>query len=130
MDHGIEINLNNESDFLKIVETLSRIGIMSSGNTVTQTCHILHKRGKYYILHFKELLKMDGVSKSEITPKDISRRNGIVKLLIEWNLCTSNVDMSPNSLSNIKIVSYKNKQNYVFKQNYTVGKVKRKKSAL
>ena len=124
-NYGIEVELKEDKDFLKVVETLTRIGICSRDDVLTQTCHILHKRGSYYILHFKELLKMDGVSKSDIEEHDILRRNGIVKLLSEWGLCTIKSDISNHSLKNIKIVSYKNKDQYKFKQNYTIGKVKK-----
>lgn len=88
---GVEVELNDPENFLKIVETLTRVGVLSNkDNTLTQTCHILHKRGKYAIFHFKELFKLDGISKSEISEIDIARRNGIVNLLVQWNLCKAN----------------------------------------
>jgi hypothetical protein len=116
---GVEITLNDQENFLKIVETLTRIGVLSRDNTLIQTCHILHKRGRYAIFHFKELFKLDGVSKSEISEEDISRRNGIVNLLNEWNLCES--PQLEGSLKKIKIIPFKEKSNYVLKQNYTIG---------
>ena len=116
---GVEITLPDQENFLKIVETLTRIGVLSKENTLTQTCHILHKRGRYAIFHFKELFVLDGVSKSEVTEEDLERRNGIVNLLNEWNLCKS--DKLEGSLKKVKIVPFKEKSNYVLKQNYTIG---------
>lgn len=116
---GVEITLKDPEDFLKIVETLTRIGVLSKDNTLTQTCHILHKRGKYAILHFKELFKLDGVSKSDISELDLERRNGIVNLLSQWNLCSS--PELEGSLKKVTIISYKQKSNYTLKQNYTIG---------
>ena len=124
IDHGIEVKLKENKDFLKIVETLTRIGICAKNNTVTQTCHILHKQGHYYILHFKELLEMDGVSRTEIGSQDIKRRNGIVKLLVDWGLCEADLSGLETSLSSLKIVSYGDKGKYVLKSNYTIGKKK------
>lgn len=120
-DLGIEINLACEEDFLKIVETLTRIGVLSRDNVLTQTCHILHKRGKYAILHFKELFHLDGVSKSEISEEDIQRRNGIVKLLVEWNLCSTESVITDGSLRKTKIIPFKQKSQYTLKANYTIG---------
>ena len=118
---GVEINLKTEGDFLKIVETLTRIGVLSKDNTLIQTCHLLHKRGKYYILHFKELFKLDGVSKTEIAEEDILRRDGIVKLLVEWEMCEALADVSGGSLRKTKIIPFKEKSKYKLKQNYTIG---------
>ena len=118
---GVEINLKTEGDFLKIVETLTRIGVLSKDNTLIQTCHLLHKRGKYYILHFKELFKLDGVSKTEIAEEDILRRDGIVKLLVEWEMCEALADVSGGSLRKTKIIPFKEKSKYTLKQNYTIG---------
>lgn len=118
---GVEINLKTEGDFLKIVETLTRIGVLSKDNTLIQTCHLLHKRGKYYILHFKELFKLDGVSKTEIAEEDILRRDGIVKLLVEWEMCEALTDVSGGSLRKTKIIPFKEKSKYTLKQNYTIG---------
>lgn len=120
-DFGIEILLKEEEDFLKIVETLTRVGVLSKENVLTQTCHILHKRGKYAILHFKELFHLDGVSKSEITEEDIQRRNGIVKLLLEWNLCTVEGESPEGSLRKTKIIPFKDKSKYTLKKNYSIG---------
>lgn len=118
---GVEIVLANEEDFLKIVETLTRIGVLSRDNVLTQTCHILHKRGRYAILHFKELFHLDGVSKSEISEEDIARRNGIANLLVEWNICTLYGEKLEGSLRKTKIIPFKQKSLYTLKQNYTIG---------
>lgn len=119
--HGVEIILKSEEDFLKIVETLTRIGVLSRDNVLTQTCHLLHKRGRYAILHFKELFQLDGVSKSEISEEDIARRNGIANLLVEWNLCEPTDKPQEGSLKKTKIVSYRDKSKYTLKANYTIG---------
>ena len=123
----LEISLRKREDFLKIIETLTRIGILSRENKLTQTCHILHKRGKYYICHFKELFHLDGVRKSEILEQDIERRNAIAKLLVQWELCDL-VDPNqaePSSMNSIKVVPHSQKKNYLLKANYTIGKKKR-----
>ncbi len=120
---GVKITLSKQEDFLKIVETLTRIGVLSSDKTLTQTCHILHKRGEYAILHFKELFRMDEVSKTEISESDIERRNGIVNLLAEWGLCSIQGELI-GSLKKTKIISFKEKSNYTLKQNYTIGSKK------
>lgn len=117
---GVEVTLENEEDFLKIVETLTRIGVLSKDNTLIQTCHLLHKRGRYSILHFKELFKMDGVSKTDISEEDIQRRNGIVNLLVEWNLCQSQQEVQ-GSLKKTKIIPFRDKSKYTLKKNYTIG---------
>lgn len=123
MEDFLEVRLSEREDFLKIVETLTRIGISTKDNTLVQTCHILHKRGKYYICHFKELFKLDGVMKTEITEEDIQRRNAIAHLLSEWNLCeiVKKGDVENRNLSKLKIVPHKQKQNYILKSNYTIG---------
>jgi len=119
----LEIGLAERDDFLKIIETLTRIGITTKDGKLVQTCHILHKRGKYYICHFKELFLLDGVKKSEFTEEDIQRRNAIAGLLSEWGLCTiiHPEKAQPASLSRIKVVSFSNKENFILKQNYTIG---------
>ena len=118
---GVEIILKSEEDFLKIVETLTRIGVLSKDNTLTQTCHLLHKRGHYAILHFKELFKLDGVSKTEISEEDIERRNGIANLLNEWGLCTVQGEIDKGSLRKTKIIPHRDKNKYTLKKNYTIG---------
>ena len=120
-DLGVKVKLKNQEDFLKIVETLTRIGVLSRDNTLIQTCHILHKRGEYAIFHFKELFILDGVSKSEIAKEDLERRNGIVNLLKEWGLCDVDGEPLEGSLKKTKIISFRDKGNYNLKQNYTIG---------
>ena len=121
---GVKVKLKTQEDFLKIVETLTRIGVLSKDDTLIQTCHILHKRGEYAIFHFKELFILDGVSKSQIDEDDLQRRNGIVNLLIEWGLCERVGEALEGSLKKTKIISFKEKSNYTLKQNYTIGSKK------
>ena len=123
---GVKVKLKNQEDFLKIVETLTRIGVLSRDNTLIQTCHILHKRGEYAIFHFKELFQLDGVSKSPISEEDVDRRDGIVNLLIQWGLCepVSHAPLNTGSLKKTKIVSHRDKSKYILKQNYTIGNKK------
>ena len=121
---GVKVKLKTQEDFLKIVETLTRIGVLSKDDTLIQTCHILHKRGEYAIFHFKELFILDGVSKSQIDEDDLQRRNGIVNLLLEWGLCERVGEALEGSLKKTKIISFKEKSNYTLKQNYTIGSKK------
>ena len=119
-----EIKLNDDEDFLKIRETLTRIGIASKKDrTLYQSCHILHKRGKYYIVHFKELFALDGKS-SNFDDNDIARRNTIANLLAEWGLL-SLIDESKSSetvpLSQIKIIAHKNKSDWNLVAKYNIG---------
>lgn len=124
LDNLLEVRLREKDDFLKIVETLTRIGISTRDKKLVQTCHLFHKRGKYYICHFKELFKLDGIDKSDISLEDIERRNAIAKLLQEWGLCEIiNINNAePSSLNRVKIVPYSRKNQYTLKQNYTIGK--------
>jgi len=124
LDNLLEVRLREKDDFLKIVETLTRIGISTRDRKLVQTCHLFHKRGKYYVCHFKELFKLDGVDKSEISLEDIERRNAIARLLQEWGLCQiiDEEKANPSSLNRIKIVPYSRKKEYTLKQNYTIGK--------
>ena len=123
----LEIKLTNPDDFLKIAETLTRIGIVSKNKELVQTCHILHKRGKYYVAHFKELFKLDGVGKTDMNEEDILRRNGIANLLQQWKLCevVTPEKYTELSLQRVKIVPYQQKHEYILKQNYTVGSKKK-----
>lgn len=123
-DNLLEITLPERDNFLKIIETLTRIGLETKDKKIVQTCHILHKRGKYYVTHFKELFELDGVSKSPITDEDIQRRNAIAKLLEQWGLCSIvNKDKAdPSSLLKVKIVPHKEKSQYQLVQKYTIGK--------
>ena len=120
----LEVRLREKDDFLKIVETLTRIGISSRDKKLVQTCHLFHKKGKYYICHFKELFKIDGVEKTDISVEDIERRNAIAKLLQEWGLCEimEKIKAEPSSLNRVKIVPFSKKNEYTLKQNYTIGK--------
>ena len=127
---GVEILLEDEDAFLKVRETLTRIGVSSRKEKVLyQSCHILHKQGRYVILHFKELFALDG-KPSSITENDIERRNAIVNLLEEWGLLTivkeeryKLVDnMAP--LHQIKIISYREKDDWELVSKYTIGKKK------
>lgn len=122
---GIEISLAKPDDFLKIKETLTRIGVSSSKSKILyQSCHILHKRGRYSILHFKELFKLDGKA-SNMDDADIARRNAIARLLEEWKLLTI-IDVEKASspvapINQIKIIAFKDKGDWELVQKYTIG---------
>ncbi len=122
----LEVTLSKEDDFLKIKETLTRIGVSSkTENKLWQSCYILHKKGKYYIVHFKELFLLDGLS-SSINENDIGRRNAIAKLLEEWGLLNI-VDQKKSEqiiagLNQIKIIPFKDKQNWELIPKYHIGK--------
>jgi hypothetical protein len=122
----IEIKLNEQDDFLKVRETLTRIGVSSRKDKILyQSCHILHKQGHYYLVHFKELFALDG-KPSNISDNDIQRRNAIAKLLSEWGLITvlNPVIMKDNiaPLHQIKIISYKEKDDWELVAKYNIGK--------
>ena len=125
-DLGVEVSLREKDDFLKIRETLTRIGVSSKKeNKLFQSCHILHKRGRYAIMHFKELFILDGLS-SDISDDDIARRNTIVNLLNEWNL-SDIIDESESedpvaSLAQIKIISHRDKSDWELIPKYHIGK--------
>tara|TARA_R110002153_G_scaffold29711_13_gene91217 strand:+ start:29393 stop:29779 length:387 start_codon:yes stop_codon:yes gene_type:complete len=125
IENLLEIKLGDRDNFLKIIETLSRIGMESSNNKLVQTCHVLHKRGQYFICHYRELFILDGYQR-ELTPDDIKRRNGIAKLLEQWNLCSvvEKEKLEPSSLSRVKVIPHKEKNKWTLKQNYTIGKNK------
>jgi len=126
VDSLIEITLNNEDDFLKVRETLTRIGIASpKEKRLYQSCHILHKRGKYYITHFKELFALDGKA-TNFSEEDQGRRNAIIQLLSEWDLIEV---VNPDSikeplvkLNQIKIIAHKDKDNWDLIAKYNIGK--------
>lgn len=127
---GVEIKLKNPTDFLKVKETLTRIGISSKKeNTLYQSCHILHKQSRYVILHFKELFILDGKT-AEFDDQDIARRNTICKLLDEWGLVKIvNGVLTPTApMNTLKIVSFKDKQNWNLVSKYNVGKKSHNKS--
>ena len=121
----LEVTLNQPDDFLKIRKTLSRIGVASrKDKTLFQSCHILHKQGKYYIVHFKELFALDG-KKATLIENDVQRRNTIAVLLQDWNLLTIvKTDEAKNKapLSQIKIIAFKEKNEWNLQAKYNIGK--------
>jgi len=125
---GVEISLPHPDNFLKIKETLTRIGIASKKEKkIYQSCHILHKQGKYSILHFKELFILDGKDNT-FTDEDKARRNTIINLLEEWGLLSveapEKVEDPVAPLSHIKIISHKEKDNWILEPKYNIGKKK------
>lgn len=128
--YGVGITLPSSGDFLKIRETLSRIGVESiKQKTLFQSCHILHKRGLYAIMHFKELFLLDGKDNSNLTDNDVERRNMIVSLLRQWRLVSINNEldfdaMVKSPMNQIKIIQYSDKHNWSLKQKYNIGKPK------
>ena len=128
MDQMIEITLNEPDDFLKVRETLTRIGVASrKEKKIYQSCHILHKQGRYYIVHFKELFALDG-KHANLTQNDVQRRNRIIQLLSDWGLITiMNVskitDIAP--LNQIKVLAYKEKHEWILETKYNIGKKKK-----
>ena len=120
-----EVLLKEPDDFLKIRDTLSRIGVASrKERKLYQSCHILHKQGKYYIVHFKELFALDGKD-TNLSENDIARRNTIVKLLSDWGLVEMKAIPEPIApLSQIKIISFKEKNEWVLETKYNIGKKK------
>ena len=124
----LEISLDEPDDFLKIKETLTRIGISSKKehNTLYQSCHILHKQGRYFIVHFKELFMLDG-KPSNFTLDDVARRNSITTLLSDWGLLTI-VDPSKaeekTTLRHIKIISHRDKREWNLESKYSIGNVR------
>ena len=127
-DQMIEVSLNEPDDFLKVRETLTRIGVASrKEKKIYQSCHILHKQGRYYIVHFKELFALDG-KRANLTQNDVQRRNRIIQLLCDWGLVTViNVekvtDIAP--LNQIKVLAYKEKGDWVLETKYNIGKKKK-----
>tara|TARA_B100002019_G_scaffold281273_1_gene285144 strand:- start:1509 stop:1934 length:426 start_codon:yes stop_codon:yes gene_type:complete len=121
----IEVNLKEPDDFLKVRETLTRIGVASrKERKLYQSCHILHKKGQYFIVHFKELFALDG-KKANLSENDVQRRNRIIKLLSDWGLVEivneSNIkDAAP--LSQIKVIAYKEKGDWLLESKYNIGK--------
>ena len=121
----IEVLLNEPDDFLKVRETLTRIGVASrKEKKLYQSCHILHKQGRYYIVHFKELFALDG-KHANLTLNDVQRRNRIVRLLLDWGLLSvvnpdEVVDIAP--LNQIKVLAYKDKEAWILEQKYNIGK--------
>ena len=125
-DQMLEVTLKEPDDFLKVRETLSRIGVASrKDKKLFQSTHILHKQGKYYICHFKELFALDGKS-TNISENDIARRNTIANLLSDWGLVnvvgTSTVEPAP--LSQIKVICFREKNDWILETKYNIGKKK------
>ena len=120
----LEVQLKEPDDFLKVRETLTRIGVASrKDKKLFQSCHILHKQGRYYIVHFKELFALDG-KRTNISTNDLSRRNTIANLLQDWGLIQIMSESSHESapLSQIKILTYKEKNEWLLETKYNIGK--------
>ena len=128
-DQMIEVSLNEPDDFLKVRETLTRIGVASrKEKKIYQSCHILHKQGRYFIVHFKELFALDG-KHANLTQNDVQRRNRIVQLLVDWGLvdildANKIQDIAP--LNQIKVLSYKDKGDWILETKYNIGSKKKK----
>tara|TARA_B100001094_G_scaffold119200_1_gene114939 strand:- start:113 stop:532 length:420 start_codon:yes stop_codon:yes gene_type:complete len=126
-DDMVEVQLKEPDDFLKVRETLTRIGVASrKEKKLYQSCHILHKKGQYYIVHFKELFALDG-KKANLSENDFQRRNRIIKLLSDWGLVnvvdeSTILDAAP--LSQIKVIAYKEKSEWNLESKYNIGKKK------
>ena len=127
-DQMVEVTLNEPDDFLKVRETLTRIGVASrKEKKLYQSCHILHKQGRYFIVHFKELFALDG-KHANLTVNDVQRRNRIVRLLADWGLVSvvnidSVSDIAP--LNQIKVLAYKEKNEWILETKYNIGKKKK-----
>jgi hypothetical protein len=128
-DQMVEVILNEPDDFLKVRETLTRIGVASrKEKKIYQSCHILHKQGKYYLVHFKELFALDG-KHANLTVNDVQRRNRIIQLLADWGLIEivkpeKITDIAP--LNQIKVLSYKDKGDWILETKYNIGAKKKK----
>ena len=127
-DMMVEVLLNEPDDFLKVRETLTRIGVASrKEKKLYQSCHILHKQGRYYLVHFKELFALDG-KHANLTQNDVQRRNRIIQLLSDWGLITimnesKITDIAP--LNQIKVLAYKEKHEWILETKYNIGKKKK-----
>ncbi len=124
-EHMLEVGLKEPDDFLKVRETLSRIGVASrKERKLYQSCHILHKQGRYYIVHFKELFALDG-KKTNLSQNDIARRNTITNLLKDWDLITIIGEVEEVApLSQIKVLSFSEKNEWTLETKYNIGKKK------
>jgi len=128
-DQMVEVILNEPDDFLKVRETLTRIGVASrKEKKIYQSCHILHKQGRYYLVHFKELFALDG-KHANLTVNDVQRRNRIIQLLGDWGLVTivkpeSITDIAP--LNQIKVLAYKDKADWILETKYNIGAKKKR----
>jgi len=127
-DQMVEISLNEPDDFLKVRETLTRIGVASrKEKKIYQSCHILHKQGRYFLVHFKELFALDG-KHANLTTNDVQRRNRIAQLLADWGLVeVLNVDQIKDiaPLNQIKVLAYKEKHEWILETKYNIGKKKK-----
>ena len=126
IDSLVEVKLNDSEDFLKVRETLTRIGVASrKDRTLYQSCHILHKQGRYYIVHFKELFALDG-KPTNLSDQDVARRNTIANLLSEWNLVSVVDNLKTKEpiapLSQVKIVAFKEKDEWELVTKYSIGR--------
>jgi hypothetical protein len=125
----VQVTLKEPDDFLKVRETLTRIGVASRREKkIYQSCHILHKKGKYYIVHFKELFALDG-KRANLSLNDVQRRNRIIQLLVDWELVAIDssgqekiADAAP--LNQIKVIAFKDKDNWTLESKYNIGKKK------
>ena len=128
-DQMVEVTLTEPDDFLKVRETLTRIGVASrKEKQIYQSCHILHKQGRYFVVHFKELFALDG-KKANLTVNDVQRRNRIAQLLVDWGLvgivdATRIQDIAP--LNQIKVLAYKDKGDWILETKYNIGAKKKK----
>ena len=128
-DQMVEITLNEPDDFLKVRETLTRIGVASrKEKKIYQSCHILHKQGRYFLVHFKELFAQDG-KHANLTANDVQRRNRIAQLLADWGLISVSdaskiQDIAP--LNQIKVLAYKDKGDWILETKYNIGSKKKK----
>jgi hypothetical protein len=131
-DNMIEVALNEPDDFLKVRETLTRIGVASrKEKKLYQSCHILHKQGRYYIVHFKELFALDG-KHANLTLNDVQRRNRITQLLCDWGLISVVNPEAVESiapLNQIKVLAYKEKTEWILETKYNIGKKKKVEAA-
>lgn len=128
VDTFLEVTLKKAEDFLKVKETLTRIGVASKKeNKLYQSCHILHKKGRYYVVHFKELFLLDG-KQSDFNEEDVSRRNAIAALLEEWGLVAvvdpARFEEPRAKLGSIRILPFSEKQDWILESKYTIGKKK------
>jgi len=128
-DQMVEVTLTEPDDFLKVRETLTRIGVASrKEKKIYQSCHILHKQGRYFVVHFKELFALDG-KRANLTVNDVQRRNRIAQLLVDWGLVgivdsTKIQDIAP--LNQIKVLAYKDKGDWILETKYNIGAKKKK----
>ena len=128
-DQMVEVTLNEPDDFLKVRETLTRIGVASrKEKKIYQSCHILHKQGRYFLVHFKELFALDG-KHANLTQNDVQRRNRIIQLLADWGLISITdlqkiQDIAP--LNQIKVLAYRDKGDWILETKYNIGSKKKK----